>query len=109
MAFGATTFMRRAGTKDVLNQCNTHMVFRVANVEDLSALAGSFEAASQPLPEAATRHRRSCSATLASGVEEHRANGSEKSSGAQMARDGQRLFDRVDVCAQISTRGQRAA
>ncbi len=25
------------------------MVFRVANVEDLSALAGSFEAASQPL------------------------------------------------------------
>jgi uncharacterized protein len=35
--------------KDVLSQCNTHLVFRVANVEDLSALAGSFEAASQPL------------------------------------------------------------
>ncbi len=37
--------------KDVLSQCNTHVVFRVANVEDLSALAGSFEAASQPLLE----------------------------------------------------------
>ncbi len=35
--------------KDILSQCNTHVVFRVANVEDLSALAGSFEAASQPL------------------------------------------------------------
>ncbi len=35
--------------KDVLSQCNTHVVFRVANVEDLSTLAGSFEAASQPL------------------------------------------------------------
>lgn len=35
--------------KDVLSQCNTHMIFRVANVEDLSAIAGSFEAASQPL------------------------------------------------------------
>ncbi|MGO9032652.1 helicase HerA domain-containing protein [Mycobacterium sp.] len=34
--------------KDFLSQCNTHVVFRVANVEDLSALAGSFEAASQP-------------------------------------------------------------
>ena len=37
--------------KDVLNQCNTHVVFRVANVEDLSALAGSFEAATRPLLE----------------------------------------------------------
>jgi len=35
--------------KDVLSQCNTHMIFRVANVEDLAAIAGSFEAASQPL------------------------------------------------------------
>lgn len=35
--------------KDVLSQCNTHMIFRVANVEDLQAIAGSFEAASQPL------------------------------------------------------------
>ena len=35
--------------KDILSQCNTHLAFRVANVEDLSALAGSFEAASQPL------------------------------------------------------------
>lgn len=35
--------------KDVLGQRNSHLVFRVANVEDLSALAGSFEAASQPL------------------------------------------------------------
>lgn len=35
--------------KDVLSQCNTHAIFRVANVEDLQAIAGSFEAASQPL------------------------------------------------------------
>lgn len=35
--------------KDVLSQCNTHVIFRVANVEDLSAIAGSFETASQPL------------------------------------------------------------
>lgn len=35
--------------KDILSQCNTHMIFRVANVEDLQAIAGSFEAASQPL------------------------------------------------------------
>ena len=37
--------------KDVLNQCNTDVVFRVPNVEDLSALAGSFEAATRPLLE----------------------------------------------------------
>lgn len=35
--------------KDILSQCNTYMIFRVANVEDLQAIAGSFEAASQPL------------------------------------------------------------
>jgi hypothetical protein len=35
--------------KDILSQCNTHMVFRVANVEDLDAIAGSFEAASRKL------------------------------------------------------------
>lgn len=35
--------------KDILSQCNTHMIFRVANVEDLAAIAGSFEAASRPL------------------------------------------------------------
>lgn len=35
--------------KDVLSQCNTHIIFRVANVEDLAAIAGSFEAASKPL------------------------------------------------------------
>ncbi len=35
--------------KDVLSQCNTHVIFRVANVEDLAAIAGSFEAASKPL------------------------------------------------------------
>lgn len=37
--------------KDILSQCNTHMIFRVANVEDLAAIAGSFEAASRPLLE----------------------------------------------------------
>lgn len=37
--------------KDVLSQCNTHMTFRVANVEDLAAIAGSLEAASRPLFE----------------------------------------------------------
>lgn len=31
--------------KDVLSQCNSHMVFRVANVEDLQAVAGCFETA----------------------------------------------------------------
>jgi DNA helicase HerA-like ATPase len=35
--------------KDILSQCNTHVIFRVANVEDLAAIAGSFEAASRPL------------------------------------------------------------
>lgn len=35
--------------KDILSQCNTHMIFRVANVEDLAAIAGSFEAASRAL------------------------------------------------------------
>ena len=35
--------------KDILSQCNTHIIFRVANVEDLGAIAGSFEAASRPL------------------------------------------------------------
>ena len=35
--------------KDVLSQCNTHMIFRVANLEDLQAIGASFEAASQPL------------------------------------------------------------
>lgn len=35
--------------KDILSQCNTHMIFRVANVEDLAAISGSFEAASHPL------------------------------------------------------------
>ncbi|MFZ1175130.1 MAG: hypothetical protein WAO15_02395 [Mycobacterium sp.] len=34
--------------KDVLSQCNTHVVFRVANVEDLAVLAGSFEATVNP-------------------------------------------------------------
>ncbi|MFN7133885.1 MAG: ATP-binding protein, partial [Myxococcales bacterium] len=38
-------------SKDVLSQCNTHTIFRVANVEDLQAIAGSFEAASRPLLE----------------------------------------------------------
>jgi uncharacterized protein len=37
--------------KDILSQCNTHLIFRVANVEDLAAIAGSFEAASRPLLE----------------------------------------------------------
>lgn len=37
--------------KDILSQCNTHMIFRVANVEDLAAIAGSFEAASRSLLE----------------------------------------------------------
>jgi DNA helicase HerA-like ATPase len=32
-----------------LSQCNTQMIFRVANVEDLAAIAGSFEAASRSL------------------------------------------------------------
>ena len=35
--------------KDILSQCLTHIIFRVANVEDLGAIAGSFEAASRPL------------------------------------------------------------
>ena len=35
--------------KDILSQCNTHAIFRVANVEDLAAIGGSFEAASRPL------------------------------------------------------------
>ncbi len=35
--------------KDILSQCNTHVIFRVANVEDLVAIGGSFEAASRPL------------------------------------------------------------
>jgi hypothetical protein len=35
--------------KDILSQCNTQMIFRVANVEDLAAIAGSFEAASRSL------------------------------------------------------------
>jgi hypothetical protein len=35
--------------KDILSQCNTHMIFRVANLEDLMAIGGSFEAASKPL------------------------------------------------------------
>lgn len=35
--------------KDILSQCNTQMVFRVANAEDLAAIARTFEAASQPL------------------------------------------------------------
>lgn len=36
-------------SKDILSQCNTHVIFRVANVEDLMAIAGSFEAASRSL------------------------------------------------------------
>jgi hypothetical protein len=35
--------------KDVLSQCNTHMIFRVANADDLAAIRGSFEAASEAL------------------------------------------------------------
>lgn len=35
--------------KDVLSQCNSHMVFRLANVEDLQAVAGSFETAGRKL------------------------------------------------------------
>ncbi len=35
--------------KDILSPCNRHVVCRVANVEDLAAIAGSFEAASKPL------------------------------------------------------------
>lgn len=31
--------------KDVLSQCNSHLVFRLANVEDLQAVAGCFETA----------------------------------------------------------------
>lgn len=31
--------------KDVLSQCNSHLVFRLANVEDLQAVAGCFESA----------------------------------------------------------------
>lgn len=37
--------------KDILSQCNTHMIFRVANLEDLQAIGASFEAASAPLLE----------------------------------------------------------
>lgn len=36
-------------SKDILSQCNTHAIFRVANVEDLAAIAGSFEAATRSL------------------------------------------------------------
>lgn len=38
-------------SKDILSQCNTHIIFRVANLEDLQAIAGSFEAATKPLLE----------------------------------------------------------
>jgi DNA helicase HerA-like ATPase len=38
-------------SKDILSQCNTHLIFRVANVEDLAAIAGSFEAAMRSLLE----------------------------------------------------------
>lgn len=38
-------------SKDILSQCNTHLIFRVANVEDLAAIAGSFEAATRSLLE----------------------------------------------------------
>jgi len=36
-------------SKNILSQCNTHVIFRVANVEDLDAIGGSFEAASRGL------------------------------------------------------------
>ncbi|MBI4728136.1 MAG: DUF87 domain-containing protein [Acidobacteria bacterium] len=35
--------------KDVLSQCNSHLVFRLANVEDLQAVAGCFETAGRRL------------------------------------------------------------
>lgn len=37
--------------KDVLSQCNSHLVFRLANVEDLQAVAGCFETAGRKLLE----------------------------------------------------------
>jgi DNA helicase HerA-like ATPase len=38
-------------SKDILSQCNTHVIFGVANAEDLGGVKGSFEAASYPLLE----------------------------------------------------------
>ena len=35
--------------KDVLSQCNSHLIFRLANVEDLQAVAGCFETAGRKL------------------------------------------------------------
>ena len=40
---------RRSYDEDILSQCNTQLIFRMVSAEDLAAVAGCFEQASEQL------------------------------------------------------------